>query len=79
MMKRSFKSVLAIFLILLLAGAFSLVTAADGPPLKENACAACHKEPPKEPAGEGKRSEKIHPIHQGGKVKLECNACHALG
>ncbi|MDA8124655.1 MAG: hypothetical protein M0009_05665 [Deltaproteobacteria bacterium] len=77
-MKKACMSVFAICLILILAGASSLVTAADGPPLKENGCAACHKEAPKEPEGADKRSDKIHKIHQGEKVKLECTACHAL-
>jgi hypothetical protein len=72
-----------------------------GPPLKDNACGACHKDfstimPKTHPnVGKGgpclschapdkakdeptKFSAEVHKIHQGGKTKQECSACHAL-
>lgn len=80
---------------------FAVVAWAGGPPLKDNACGACHKDyatlmPPKHPdVGKGaaclschapdpakneptKFSANVHSVHQGGKTKLECQACHAL-
>lgn len=40
-------------------------------------CLSCHKSDPAK-AEATKFSTEIHKIHQGGKTKLECAACHAL-
>jgi hypothetical protein len=87
--------------IMLTCTLFTTMVSAGGPPLKDNACSACHKDyntitPKKHPdAGKGapcltchapdpakteptKFSTEVHKVHQGGKTKLECSACHAL-
>lgn len=44
---------------------------------KGAACLSCHAPDPakNEPT---KFSAEVHKVHQGGKTKLECGACHAL-
>ncbi|HPC86791.1 MAG TPA: hypothetical protein P5238_11020 [Smithellaceae bacterium] len=44
---------------------------------KASGCLTCHKPDPlkEEPS---KFSASIHQAHQGGKIKLDCSACHAL-
>jgi len=85
----------------ILCAALSTTVWAGGPPLKDNACGACHKDyntimPKKHPdVGKGeaclichapdpakneptKFSTEVHKVHQNGKTKQECSACHAL-
>lgn len=80
---------------------FSTIATAGGPPLKDNACSACHKDysailpkghpdvdkgaacltchaPDPAKTEATKFSTGVHNVHQGGKTKLECAACHAL-
>lgn len=89
--------------IILTLAVFSTAIMAGGPPLKDNACVACHNDyskimPQKHPdvgTAKGnacltchapdpakneptKFSTELHKVHQGGKTKLECAACHAL-
>lgn len=87
--------------MLFLCAAWSTAVMAGGPPLKDNACGACHKDysaimPKKHPdIGKAaacltchapdpaqneptKFSADVHKAHQGGKIKLECAACHSL-
>jgi formate-dependent nitrite reductase cytochrome c552 subunit len=87
--------------IMLLGMGCVLPAIAGGPPLKQNACIACHKDyntimPKKHPEmGKGvpcltchapnaaqseatKFSTEVHKVHQSGKIKQECSACHAL-
>ena len=87
--------------IMLTGAIFSMTVTAGGPPLKDNACGACHKDystimPKAHPdVGKGaacischasdpakteatKFSAEVHKIHNNGKAKLECSACHAL-
>ncbi|HLZ18242.1 MAG TPA: cytochrome c3 family protein [Smithellaceae bacterium] len=87
--------------IMLLCAVFVSTATAGGPPLKDNACGACHKDyntimPKKHPdMGKGapcltchspdaarseatKFSTEVHKVHQTGKIKQECSACHAL-
>ncbi len=95
------KSTLYALSLVLMCAIFCSTATAGGPPLKENACGACHKDystimPKKHPdvgkaaaclschapnpakAEATKFSTEIHKVHQGGKTKLECSACHAL-
>jgi len=87
--------------IMLSCAVLSTAAMAGGPPLKQNACGACHKDygaimPKKHPdMGKGapcltchapdaargeatKFSTEVHKVHQTGKIKQECSACHAL-